>query len=75
MAVYGPVRHPKIFIWTEPCHMAVYGQVRHQKNIIWTEAFDVHIIFFLLTARALYLTRQHYRKTILEGEGNNIFST
>jgi hypothetical protein len=27
------------------------------------------------TARALYLTRQHYRKTILEGEDNNIFST
>jgi hypothetical protein len=28
-----------------------------------------------LTARALYLTRQHYRKTVLEGEDNNIFST
>ena len=27
------------------------------------------------TARALYLTRQHYRKTVLEGEDNNIFST
>jgi hypothetical protein len=24
------------------------------------------------TARALYLTRQHYRKTVLEGEDNNI---
>ena len=27
------------------------------------------------TSRALYLTRQHYRKTVLEGEDNNIFST
>jgi hypothetical protein len=27
------------------------------------------------TARPLYLTRQHYRKTVLEGEDNNIFST
>jgi hypothetical protein len=27
------------------------------------------------TARALYLTRQHYRKTVLEGEDNNIFNT
>jgi len=27
------------------------------------------------TARALYLTRQQYRKTILEGEDNTIFST
>ena len=28
-----------------------------------------------LLAQALYLTRQHYRKTVLEGEDNNIFST
>jgi hypothetical protein len=28
-----------------------------------------------LTARALYITRQHYGKTVLEGEDNNIFST
>ena len=27
------------------------------------------------TARALYLTRQHYRKIVLEGVDNNIFST
>jgi hypothetical protein len=29
----------------------------------------------LPTARALYLTRQHYGKTVLEGEDNNMFST
>jgi hypothetical protein len=27
------------------------------------------------TARVLYITRQLYRKTVLEGEDNNIFST
>ena len=27
------------------------------------------------TARSLYITRQHYRKTVLEGEDNNMFST
>ena len=27
------------------------------------------------TARALYITRQHYGKTVLNGEDNNIFST
>ena len=26
-------------------------------------------------ARVLYLPRQHYRKTVLEGENYNIFST
>ena len=26
-------------------------------------------------ARVLYLTRQHYRKTVLEREDNNMFST
>jgi hypothetical protein len=26
------------------------------------------------TSRALYLTRQHYRETVLEGEDNNITS-
>jgi hypothetical protein len=26
-------------------------------------------------ARALYLTRQHYSKTVLEGEDNNMLST
>ena len=32
-------------------------------------------LFSYSVARALYLTRQHYRKTVLEGEDNNIFST
>ena len=43
--------------------------------------WQLAIILLLFTpegtvgSATLYLTRQHYRKTVLEGEDNNIFST
>jgi hypothetical protein len=47
--------------------------------LLLRELFSYSVVWWGIvpepTSRALYLTRQHYRKTILEGEDNNIFST
>ena len=63
---------------SNPAHGEVYSILLYY-CLLLRELFFYSVVWCGIVpeprSRVLYLTRQHYRKTVLEGEDNDMFST